>query len=362
MIDSLIESFLRFWSFFALIHIGCGRERNLVTRNYSRILVSFFLIVYAINTVMIVYLDKPKVNVISASANLMQFLLNLLMVSVVLIVLMRNVKLAKRIISELLQFSSKLNDLDIAINYKKIQRIWYTIIGFSLAIILIYVAVEGCVVFVTKMMTIRYWSLTILPSIFMIMFLIKAICVLWLLFTFYKKINKAMRLEMTKKKDSPVEKQWIVQLSHSQMESPRGYSAAQTKDMVPGLLDIIKNLKEICHLVDIYFGPIFLVTFATIFVVTTTQFYYVYELISHSRKYYMTYWHLVMSFNIVAINLFLAICVTALCQSITNQVSEEVVDMPWKFTNDGHAFYSRRNPMKLWRTYKLSIAVLSPRR
>lgn len=84
-------------------------------------------------------------------------------------------------------------------------------------------------------------------------------------------------------------------------------------------------MTEICQRVEGYYGPLFLSTFTTIFVVTSIQLYYCYQIIiqaDETRGY--SYWSLVMCLNVVVINILLVVTITALCQSIQNQSKKSI--------------------------------------
>lgn len=79
------------------------------------------------------------------------------------------------------------------------------------------------------------------------------------------------------------------------------------------------------NLAIIKFFAVYLATFTTIFVVTSIQLYYCYQIFQvqdENRGY--SYWSLAMSLNVVVINIILVVTITALCQTITNQVSGEM--------------------------------------
>lgn len=91
--------------------------------------------------------------------------------------------------------------------------------------------------------------------------------------------------------------------------------------------DIVSLMSDVCKLssrIDKYFGPFFLIGFATLFAVTTIQTYYCYVIgmrMSHDVTSY-SMWTIWTSINIVVLNLSLAIGITTVSENLASEMKK----------------------------------------
>lgn len=97
----------------------------------------------------------------------------------------------------------------------------------------------------------------------------------------------------------------------------------QFKLKIPSAFQAFSNLLNLGNVMEKVFGPIFLASISSIFVVTTIQIYYCYVLNASSQEESQGYsvWTFVVSLNDILWNVGTLIFLTTLCEMITFQVS-----------------------------------------
>jgi gustatory receptor len=85
---------------------------------------------------------------------------------------------------------------------------------------------------------------------------------------------------------------------------------------------LYNDIIDLSSAVEKFLGFIFLSTFTSIFVVTTTQIYHCYTLAASQAKHMIGYswWTIVMSVNIIFLNVISTVAITSLCEMISSEV------------------------------------------
>lgn len=324
-LKSTIRLFLQTFSFFGLVQVRYGPEEGqLDIIKSSTVIVPILLIIYWINAIVVICFERPSTDTISLVSNIIQLVLNAVMISVAMIVPIKYMKLARRIIQHVHELVAQLERIRILVDFRKVRRNFCLIVGFFLTILIYSLVYDACITFKNGLMTVKYWFVTILPSVYMVLVLTQAICTLAMTRSFYRHVNRAIAAQIPSEdeEDEPSEDLIRGKMSISQREETTDSSGSERTFFI-NIFIILGSLEELCRKLESYFGPLFLVTFTTLFVVTSIQLYYCYQIIIqvHDEARGYSYLSLILCVNVVVINVILMASITALCQAITNQVS-----------------------------------------
>lgn len=318
-LKSNIRLFLRIFSSFGLIQVRFGPDDELEVVKSSAIIIPILLVIYWVNAVVVFCYERPSTDTISLVSNIIQLSLNSVMISVAMIVPIKFMGLARKTIKQIQDLNAALDKINIVLDFGRMRRNFCLIVAFFFSFLLYSTAYDAYVTLKNGMMSLKYWFVTILPSVYMVLLLTQSICTLALTRSFYKRVNKAIASEIpSEAATQEEEEEGITVKGHAQRFGPGVDDCLFTQ-----IFHILGDLNEICQKLESYFGPLFLATFTTIFVVTSVQLYYCYQIIiqgqDEARGY--SFWSLIRCLNVVFINVVLVISITALCQAITNQVS-----------------------------------------
>lgn len=322
MVDlkSNIRLFIRFFSCFGLVQVRYGSDGQLEVLRNSKFIIPVLLLIYWINAVAIFFFERISTDKISTVSNGIQLILNCIMISVLMVVPIKYAQLASRSIAKIQDLDAEFEKAGIVVDYKKLQRKFWGIISFFVMFLTYVVSYDGFVTYKNGFTSFKYWFVTILPSFFMVLILSQAICAVALVSSFYKTVNKAIVQQIRYEKDVPKFNSNSDKLKGRVSLTVSGHNQAP---FFPKVFYILGDLHEICLKLENYFGPVFLVTFTTIFVVTSIQLYYCYQIFQiQDEERGFSYWSLAQCLNVVATNIILVVTVTALCQTITNQASD----------------------------------------
>lgn len=89
------------------------------------------------------------------------------------------------------------------------------------------------------------------------------------------------------------------------------------------LFSIMNDLCKLSRKVDEYYGIFFLVSIGALFAITSIQVFYCYvtaSIMDHARKY--SVWSLMVSVNLVTVNLSLIVGITTVCESVSNEATK----------------------------------------
>lgn len=170
-----------------------GPDRQLEVIKSSRVVIPILLLIYWLNAVFVFYFDRPPTDQISFISNVIQLSLNSVMISVAMVLPIKYMHLARKIIiSQVEKLSTDLERLLVPLNHRRLRRSFLVTVSFFFAFLVYFTAYDGFVSCRNGTVTVKYWFITILPSIYMVLVLTQAICVLGLLRFFYKSVNKSI--------------------------------------------------------------------------------------------------------------------------------------------------------------------------
>lgn len=323
-LQSTIRLFLRIFSFFGLVQVRYGPGDQLEIVKSSAIIIPILLIIYWVNAIAVFCFERTATDKISLVSNIIQLSLNSIMISVSMIVPIKFMKLARRTIKQIQDLNSDLEKAQIFLDFKSMRRNFLLIFGFFFIFLVYSVTYDAYVTFKNGMMSIKYWFVTILPSVYMVLLLTQSILALAFTLSIYNRVNKTMARQLPA--EDEVEEDASYVSSAKQIfpnKDPEHFPSNIGAPFFGRILQILSSLNEICEKLESYFGPLFLSTFTTIFVVTSIQMYYCYQILiqaeDESRGYSL--WSLFMCLNVIIVNCVLVISITAICQAITNQVT-----------------------------------------
>lgn len=186
----------------------------------------------------------------------------------------------------------------------------------------LFLAYKGC--FEIYVLIIRYeiigpvyWLVSFAPSIVQTVALYIVISTL---IAFYIRLKLVQNILM----DEKVSKKFITAIPINERKNFK-LSSFIEKTKIPSVFYAFNSLWDLGKLIEKFFGPIFLSSIASIFVVTTVQIYYCYVLFASSQIESNGYsvWTLLVSLNEIIWNSLTIIYLTTLCEMITDQVSLE---------------------------------------
>lgn len=321
-----VRLFLRIFSAFGLVQVRYGPDNQLAVVKRSAYIIPILLLIYWINAVVVFCYERPSTDTISLVSNVIQMALNSILISVAVIIPIQYMDLARRTILQMQSLVADLASLQISVDFRKVCRDFCLILFFFFSILIYSISYDAYATYQYGMMTVKYWFFSILPPVYMVLVLTQAICTLALTNRFYKCVNKVILAQIPRTEADEIEP---MDTSINKIQPAEKFAGYRYPEMdsravfFPKMCEVLGSLNEICQKLETYFGPLFLISFTTIFVVTSIQLYYCYQIITQvkdeARGY--SYWTMVISVNVVLTNVILVIATTALCQAITNQVS-----------------------------------------
>jgi gustatory receptor len=313
-----------------------------------------FLIVYWIGLVESFWSNRKGNDNISVISNWIQLIINGFTLAVVQIYPIAEVRTVENIKGIIVNFDAKLAEFGIKVDYKKINLC----VGVSISLFIlffIYMAVYDFYVSLVmyKLYTILYWFITFIPLMVYSSALCFAFCILIFIYYRLKIINKILRNELsfklaiTKKSNlgqNEKSKSIFLALQSEYLKLHNNEKSLNSNDnikmirqntitknvesgnespsnLIPNVFHLLHDLVDLGSSFQNFFGPIFLSSFTSIFIVTTIQIYYCYTILySFDETRAKTLWTFVSSINVVIVNVVMVFSLTSICESIANQV------------------------------------------
>lgn len=111
----------------------------------------------------------------------------------------------------------------------------------------------------------------------------------------------------------------IKEICQTDMQPSRNESS---KDVFQKIRSILTELGRLPRLVEKFYGPLFLITFATSFAVICIQMFYCYLIITtHTFSSGYNLWTMTSSINIIITNCVMIVSITSICECVTSEVS-----------------------------------------
>ncbi|KAL1395342.1 hypothetical protein pipiens_011325 [Culex pipiens pipiens] len=264
---------------------------------------------------------------ISRISNYFQLISNAIMLTTLLVNPMFKLNGFAEIIRALNKFEDELNKDSIYPNYATHIR-WN--IGIITGVFLLLLAMTTFDCYVTVFsghITFEYWLITIFPNLVNVLAVTQAILLLLYISSRFRILNELLLLEQNPLAD--------LKKPCNKIRASTGYTRTTKNNIhivelydlslnkcyrLPKILYRYNDLYELCKLLDKHFGILFLLTFTSIFIVTTIQLYYSYTILYwFTGKNGFTIWSLLVCFNTIAMNLTVLLTIVLLCENISNK-------------------------------------------
>lgn len=273
-----------------------GLNFNLVSK-IRNITLFIFLVCYWISVILSFFLSNIKQDILSQISNYLQLVLNTCTLTVFLI----NTTLAKKnyvyeqILKFLKQFDSNISTLGIKLEYKR-NNYQHIFAFIAILIYVVYLVMYDILItiYVYGNMNPQYFTISRLARAIYYIGMCKAMFILHSINWRFKFINKILKSE--------------------QLDVQNGMSKAEN---IPNIFFIMDNMKDLCHAVNSYYGSLLLMGFTTMFVTTAIQLYYSYTVIINPI---LQIEKLILSTNVIFLNLFYVIGISTICQQISEKV------------------------------------------
>lgn len=316
---------LGFFKIFGIFPYQIVKKRFILQKS-SLFAILIFVIIYWTALLETLINNEADTDKLSTISNSIQALIKGASLTVILIspLIPQNVKAMNDINFSFTDLDARIGDIGYQLKSEKMKLV--TIFNISsFCLFLIYMGGLEIYVYLVRydLFNLFYWIITFLPTVVQTAALCFAIS---LLTSFYyrlklmKKILKNDQLPLAKKKFIPVipeveKKLFLVTATRKETED-------SLMSRIVGIFPIFNDLLDLGCSIERFFGPMFLSSIASIFVITTIQIYYCYVVIASNNKEHLgfSYWSLVVSINEVFANVATLIYLTTLCEMITNEV------------------------------------------
>uniref|UniRef100_A0A3F2ZDD9 Gustatory receptor n=1 Tax=Lutzomyia longipalpis TaxID=7200 RepID=A0A3F2ZDD9_LUTLO len=323
MVLNTVRLFAAIYRFLLLLPMSRDSGKSFLRSRSLTFINSSCVIYYWIGFIVSLSTQDIKTNLISKTSNAIQLLVNALGFTVVILNPCIRFSCFQEILVHIQTLEVRLLTNGIFFKDGKIRRnalIFFIIPTIFLLYILIF---DSILTFkVQKTLGILYWIISIIPFNFILFTNIQLCLFLLLIRTILKRCTEILARELY----TPPAKVFV------------GSSERRQPTLIPGIFYILTDVIDLSELVNTYFGPIFLITFSSIFVTSSIQLYYIYIVLTavddESPWDNLKIFSFVGSINIVFPNLILCITVTWLCQGIRN-VSRKNVVLIQKLQNRG---------------------------
>lgn len=375
--DNTLLIVLKLFKLFGFVPYSIVANKKITLQKYYIAVVTTFLAVYWMGLIESFWSIDGSSDKLSVISNWIQLIANGLSMTIILVSSM-NVKTLNTIRMSITNFDSGIREMGLKINNRRINLIvvanftCYILFFFYMASYEIYV-----VLIRYKFYSVYYWIITFIPVVLYTMALSFAFCLLIAIYYRLKLTSNVLKDELMhdrKSSDKLLQNTLsITSMTFPQMELNNMENATKSKlstkkqneqirarsqqytSSVPSVFHILNDLLDLGHSIEKFFGPIFLCSFTSIFIVTTIQIYYCYVLISTETNESLGYsiWTVIVSTNIIVINIVTTILMTSLCETITNQ-SRACIRYILKMRISGTIFFSPEEIQKMTAAFQFS--------
>ncbi|GAB0098811.1 hypothetical protein DMENIID0001_146150 [Sergentomyia squamirostris] len=296
-----------------------GSSSEIVQDKFSLIIVVCILVIYWCGIVMSFFIEHKGNDKISAISNIIQLILNGIAFSTIYINSMVKFRCFYNIITGFQVIDENLQGVGKSIRYQNSLAISRSIL-ITFGTYLLFSITFDCYVTVIRynMTPMWYWVVATLPSIIYSLSLLQAMFIISWISTRCAMINSILRLDGRAKflRNLPI----VPIVSHS--NSFKG-NMKQSLDLITKIYTIMSDVCQLSQIIDSFLGPAFLATITAIFAVTSIQVYYIYvtsitmDRVAETSGF--SIWSLLVSLNIVLMNIFLVIALTTICERLNHQ-------------------------------------------
>jgi gustatory receptor len=293
------------------------KQKKETIRRFGVFIVLLLVLVFWLEFVEIFTHNEQNFDQLSKLSNWIQLLINGLALTVIVFTVISCP------IGEIVQRFRKFDSIVLKINEKPMEK-FSTVALINVLVtvsFLVYKAAFEVYVLIAKyqIMNSLYWIVSFVPSVVQSLALCVVSCILLAFYARLKLVRKVLKnekLSFTDQKFNPAipprDRKNFKHAVFSDCSSPK----------LPVVIQSFNKLLDLGRLLEKIFGPIFLASIASIFVVTTIQIYYCYVLIASTwnESQGFSLWTLVVSLNEILWNILTTVYLTTLCEMITSQV------------------------------------------
>uniref|UniRef100_A0A182IVV9 Gustatory receptor n=2 Tax=Anopheles atroparvus TaxID=41427 RepID=A0A182IVV9_ANOAO len=272
---------------------------------------------------------------ISRISNYFQLITNAIMLSAILLSPAFKLRNFAEMVRALRKLEQDLVNDTISCNFRQMTRWNIVIIAGTVTLLLLITAFDFYVTVVKGMIRVDYWVITILPQFINVIAVTQVILLLLYINGRFRLLNQmlqdeqhpvvGMKMMANSCRTAISTANEPLKVCMHVIEVPGSVTSYEAMGhlKLPKILYLYNDLYDICKMSDNYFGLLFLLTFTSIFIVTTIQLYYSYTILYwFTGENGFTIWSLMVCFNTIAINLCVLLTLVLLCEKISNKTKQ----------------------------------------
>uniref|UniRef100_A0A182QPG8 Gustatory receptor n=1 Tax=Anopheles farauti TaxID=69004 RepID=A0A182QPG8_9DIPT len=335
-ITSIIEMNIKFYRLIGLAPFELNTTRVRLSKPLC-CAVGGFVALYWTSMVSSIATSNHANDRISRISNYFQLITNAIMLSAILLMpafRLRNFAEITRALRKLEHDLRQMATTEDAIvcNIRQMARWNIGIVAGTLTLLLVVTGFDCYVTVIRGFIRVDYWIITILPQFVNVIAITQAVLLLLHINGRFRTLNELLQEEQhpiagRKRYDNSS------RIAVATGNIPKkislhvievhgcGMDESSLKHLqLPKVLYRYNDLYDICKMLDRYFGLLFLLTFTSIFIVTTIQLYYSYTILYwFTGENGFTIWSLMVCINTISINLGVLLTIVLLCEKISNK-------------------------------------------
>lgn len=312
-----IFNFFRIFGFIPYKIEKSNKSRKIKLHKYYAGGVIVFLTVYWIGLIRHFFQNDQTSDKLTSISNWIQLLINGWTLNIIMLFPLTLTSVMNEIFKSFERFDSRAVMMSMEISKTRANSIVLFTMIYLVAYLLYMAAYEIYVVLIHHQLTnFVYWLITFIPTVVSLAALCFSYCMLVLIFfcvTTTKNVlmSEAPATQKTSK---------IISMKSAVIEQ-------SIRTSMPSIFHLYQEILDLRLALEKFLGPIFLSTFTSIFVITTSQIYHCYTLIESKKDPNSGYssWNTVLCINIIFVNISATIALTTICEMISNQVRKEPV-------------------------------------
>ncbi|XP_035906314.1 putative gustatory receptor 2a [Anopheles stephensi] len=276
---------------------------------------------------------------ISRISNYFQLITNAIMLTAILLMPAFRLRNFAEVTRALRKLEHDLQKDSLGSNFRRMVRWNVGIVCGTLGVLVLATGFDCYVTVFRGSIRADYWIITILPQFVNVIAVTQAILLLLYINGRFRMLNRLLveeqhpvagrkhtyeqsgRLTVAGPTNDPKKLSLhVIEVHGCGMD---GASSHKHLHQLPKVLYRYNDLYDICKLLDRYFGLLFLLTFTSIFIVTTIQLYYSYTILYwFTGENGFTIWSLMVCLNTISINLGMLLTIVLLCEQISNRTKQ----------------------------------------
>ncbi|XP_050074791.1 gustatory receptor for bitter taste 66a-like [Anopheles maculipalpis] len=333
-IISLIEMNVKFYRLIGLAPFELNTNRVRLSKPFC-CAVGGFVTLYWTAMVSSIATSNHANDRISRISNYFQLITNAIMLTAILLMPAFRLRNFAEVTRALRKLELDLQKDSLGSNFRRMVRWNVGIVLGTVGVLLMATGFDCYVTVFRGSIRVDYWIITILPQFVNVIAVTQSILLLLYINGRFRMLNRLLeeeqhpvagrkpyehntgRLTVTGSTNDPKKLSLhVIEVHGCGMDD-----ASSLK--LPKLLYRYNDLYDICKMLDRYFGLLFLLTFTSIFIVTTIQLYYSYTILYwFTGENGFTIWSLMVCLNTISINLGVLLTIVLLCEKISNKTKQ----------------------------------------